>query len=33
MDPNELRWQIRGDVVAISDPEYEVPGQSDPSIP
>lgn len=23
MDPNELRSQIRGDVVAISDPEYE----------
>jgi hypothetical protein len=32
MDPNELRPQIRGDVVAISDPEYEVPGQSDRSI-
>jgi hypothetical protein len=23
MDLNELRSQIRGDVVAISDPEYE----------
>jgi FAD/FMN-containing dehydrogenase len=23
MDPSELRSQIRGDVVAISDPEYE----------